>query len=324
MDFASLMSAEISKKRPSTTSPSASDTPSSKYIKRGDVEASRQAQYAASQRALEDDKAARYLAKRQKEDDEADAARKREDKRRKLAEESKVRREAADAEEDKAMRKRLGLPELVKVEEAAPGDVDDIPEEECYERLRAKGHPARLFGESHAARVRRLRKAEVVYTDGPIPTTLVLVQEKDMKVGEVPKEEDEEGRTYLFRQLASYFTMILKEWEGALRGEARDTFASKAAWNAMVQSKENMTPVSFLNFPLFGTPPLMMLTQPALPKIRALRSRPRSPHSHRRNRLRSPRTSVRRRQRRLPTSEHRQSGVADWSHDGGYSRKERA
>jgi pre-mRNA-splicing factor 18 len=79
-------------------------------------------------------------------------------------------------------------------------------------------------------------------TKGPIPTSLELVEEKDMKVDAVP--EDKEGRKFLFRQLASYFTMVLKEWEEALVKEKRDTFASKAAYNAMVQSKENMTPVS--------------------------------------------------------------------------------
>jgi pre-mRNA-splicing factor 18 len=79
-------------------------------------------------------------------------------------------------------------------------------------------------------------------TKGPIPTSLELVEEKDMKVDTVP--EDKEGRKFLFRQLASYFTMVLTEWEEALVKEKRDTFASKAAYNAMVQSKENMTPVS--------------------------------------------------------------------------------
>jgi hypothetical protein len=69
-----------------------------------------------------------------------------------------------------------------------------------------------------------------------------MVEEKDMKVEKVP--EDAEGKKFLFRQLASYFTMVLTEWESALEKEKRDTFASKAAYNAMVQSKENMTPVS--------------------------------------------------------------------------------
>lgn len=56
--------------------------------------------------------------------------------------------------------------------------------------------------------------------------------------------QDKAGRQYLFRQLASYFTMVLREWEVALaREENRDTFAGKAAINAMVSSRDNMVPL---------------------------------------------------------------------------------
>jgi pre-mRNA-splicing factor 18 len=252
MDFASLMSTEISKGRrtspPSTsTSASASASASSapkKYQKRSEVEAERRAAYLASQRALEAEKEAKAAQKRKREEEEAEASREREEKRRRLAEESRRRREEAEREEEKKRRKRLGLPELV--EEGEKEDVvgegeDDIPDEELVERLRTMGEPARLFGESHKLRLKRFRKLGVVMTKGPIPTSLELVDEKDMKVESVPK--DAEGRKYLFRQLASYFTMVLREWEEALEKEKRDTFASKAAYNAMVQSKENMTPV---------------------------------------------------------------------------------
>ncbi|KAF7528972.1 hypothetical protein G7054_g10017 [Neopestalotiopsis clavispora] len=70
-----------------------------------------------------------------------------------------------------------------------------------------------------------------------------MVDEKDMKVdGTMPKGK--EARRYLFRQLASYFTMVLREWELALAQEdRRDTFESRAAVNAMVQSRENMVPL---------------------------------------------------------------------------------
>jgi len=135
----------------------------------------------------------------------------------------------------------LGLPELIK-EVSEEVEKDDIEDEELVVRLREMGQPAKLFGESHKQRLKRFKKVSIVMTTGPIPTSLKLVDEKDMKVETVP--EDEEGRKYLFRQLASYFTMVLTEWERALaQEEKRDTFASKAAFNAMVQSKENMTPV---------------------------------------------------------------------------------
>jgi len=241
MDFASLMSKEISKARPSKADSNTPTEPPKKYMKRADVEAERQAQYLAEQRKLEEEKTAKLLQKRKREEDEAEANRKREEKRRKLAEESRRRREEQEAEEERARRKRLGLPDLVK-ETSEEVEVDDIGDEELVEKLRGMGQPAKLFGESHKQRLRRFRKLGTVMTTGPIPTSLELVEEKDMKVDTVP--EDEEGKKFLFRQLASYFTMVLKEWEEALDKEKRDTFASKAAYNAMVQSKENMTPVS--------------------------------------------------------------------------------
>jgi len=239
MDFAALMSKELAKARPSKSEAAAE--PSKKYMKRSEIEAERQAQYLAEQRKIEEEKAAKLSQKRKREEEEAEANKVREEKRRKLAEESRRRKEEQEAEEERARRKRLGLPELVK-EESVEIEADDIADEELVEKLRKMGYPAKLFGESHKQRLRRFRKLGVVMTTGPIPTSLELVEEKDMKVDTVPK--DGEGKKFLFRQLASYFTMVLKEWEEALDKEKRDTFASKAAYNAMVQSKENMTPVS--------------------------------------------------------------------------------
>ena len=240
MDFASLMSKEISK----------SKTPASelskKYMKRSEVEASRQAKYLAEQRAVEAEKEAKLVQKRKREDVGAEANRAREEKRRKLAEESRKRREQQEVEEERARRKRLGLPELVK-EEIVDVEEDDIKDEELFEKLRAVGEPVILFGESHKQKLRRFRKLGTVLTKGPIPTSLELVEEKEMKVETMPK--DAEGRLFLFRQLASYFTMVLKEWEEALQKEKRDTFASKAACNAMVQSKEDLTPVRTFDIP---------------------------------------------------------------------------
>ncbi|PMD66380.1 uncharacterized protein K444DRAFT_606659 [Hyaloscypha bicolor E] len=236
MDFASLMSKEISKTKPAAKA----EEVSKKYMKRSEVEAERREKYLAEQRAIEAEREAKLARKRKREEDEAEANLAREEKRRKLAEESRRRREEQEAEEERARRKRLGLPELVK-ETSEEVEADDIKDEELFEKLRAMGHPAKLFGESHKQRLRRFRKLGIVITTGPIPTSLEPVEEKDMKVEKVP--DDAEGKKFLFRQLASYFTMILTEWESALEKEKRDTFASKAAYNAMVQSKENMTPL---------------------------------------------------------------------------------
>ncbi|KAI1053986.1 uncharacterized protein FIESC28_07568 [Fusarium coffeatum] len=240
MDFAALMNKELSKSK------KGSGSDEKKYLKRSEIEAQRKEAYLAEQKALQDEREAKAAAKRKREEDAAAENAAREEKRRKLAEDMRKRREEQEAEEERARRKRLGLPELVKAksEDAEEGvhASEDVPEEELIEKLRALGEPVVLFGESHAARVRRYRRLTTVITKGPIPTTLQLVDEKDMKVDtELPK--DKEGRKWLFRQLASYFTMVLTEYERAMEAEKRDTSASKTAYNAMVQTRENMKPL---------------------------------------------------------------------------------
>ena len=243
MDFDSLLSNEISKSKPDKAR---------KFVRRADIEAERRAAYEAEQRALEEKRQARAAAKRKAEEDELAEKQAREEKRRRLAEESRKRREEEEKEEERKRRKRLGLPELVekpeKEEEDEIGeDEEDIAEGELVEKLRAIGAPAVLFGESHVERLRRYRRLTTVVTDGPIPTTLRLVEEKDMKLdGTVPK--DKEGRKYLFRQLASYFTLVFSEYQAAMERERRDTLTSKTAYKAMVETRENLKPVSF--FPL--------------------------------------------------------------------------
>src|SRR5271167_242949 len=152
MDFASLMSKEISKAR--QTSPP-NDEPAKKYQKRSEVEAERRAAYLAQQHALEAEKETKTAQKRKREEEEAEAAREREEKRRKLAEESRRRREEAEKEEERARRKRLGLPELVEQEGKGEVEKDDIPDDELVEKLREMGEPAKVFGETHKMRLRR-------------------------------------------------------------------------------------------------------------------------------------------------------------------------
>lgn len=251
MDFASLMKKEMSKsKKPASadTTSTASDN-KKKYMKRSEIEAERQAAYMAEQKALEEAREAKLAEKRKREEDAAAEDAVREEKRRKLAEESRRRREDREWEEEQARRRRLGLPEKVRKREGeedgdgeGEGEVEDVPEEELVAKLRDLGEPAILFGESHLGRVRRYRRLTTVMSKGPIPTTIELVEEKDMKVdGKVPKDKD--GRKWLFRQLASYFTMVMTVYEQAMEAEKRDTTASKNAYAAMVQTRENMKPV---------------------------------------------------------------------------------
>lgn len=263
MDFAALMSKEIAKKKgPSPSSESATTTTAapSKFTRKADAEAARKEAYLAEQKRLAEDKEAKSAAKRKREEDVATEAKAREEKRRKLAEESRRRREEKEAEEERARRKRLGLPEVPSKEAAsAPGSGDEgdgedgaarLTDEELTARLRGLGEPATLFGESRAARLKRYRKLTTTMTKGPIPTTLQLVEEKDMKVSdEVPPATDKAARKWLYRQLASYFTMVLREWEIALvREQAQsagqpETVAQKQAYSTMIQCKQTMTPL---------------------------------------------------------------------------------
>ncbi|KAF2194815.1 tubulin nucleotide-binding domain-like protein [Zopfia rhizophila CBS 207.26] len=253
MDFAKLMNAQINKSKESAP-PESSEK---KYLKRSEVEAQRQAAYLAEQEAAETARREKLEKKRKAEEEEAEREAERREKRRRLAEESKRKRELEEEEEERQRRKRLGLPELPpkKKDEEDEGtpvpEEEDIEDEELVKKLRALDEPTRLFGESHKQRLRRYKRligAEslaAIMTDGPIPTTLRLVPEKDMKVG-LKLPLDKEGKEFLFRQLASYFTMVLKEWDIALAqrsDEVKTSYQGKQAYTAMVQARENMRPL---------------------------------------------------------------------------------
>ncbi|KAF2396313.1 hypothetical protein EJ06DRAFT_545094 [Trichodelitschia bisporula] len=246
MDFASLMKSKISKAKDETP------PTQQKYLKRSEIEAQREAAYLAEQQAREAARVAKLERKRKFEDEEAVRNREREEKRQRLAEESRRRREEEEEAVERARRKRLGLPDLPPKREGTPlpeGE-EDIEDAELVTQLRVLGEPARLFGESHMQRLRRFRRLTnreptPVFTDGPIPTTLVLVPEAEMKV---PKKapKDAEGRQLVFRQIASYFTMVLRAWEIAMAQRPDDVKASyqgKAAYAAMVQARENLKPL---------------------------------------------------------------------------------
>lgn len=252
MDFAKLMSAHIKKGKESAP-PS---EPDKKYLKRSEVEAQRQAAYRAEQEAAEKARQERLSQKRKAEEEEAAREEQRREKRRRLAEESRRRREEEEEEEERRRRKRLGLPDLPPKKEGEDEgtpvpEEEDIPDEELVAKLRALHEPAILFGETHKQRLKRYKKRvgsdslKATMTDGPIPTTLQLVPEKDMKV-ELKIPKDKEGREFLFRQLASYFTMVLQEWEDTLARRSTDvqnSYQGKQAYGAMVQARENLRPL---------------------------------------------------------------------------------
>ncbi|KAK3117843.1 hypothetical protein LTR53_000393 [Teratosphaeriaceae sp. CCFEE 6253] len=247
MDFASLMKSQISTAKPNDTG--------KKYLKRSEVEAQRQADYLREQDELETVRTERVEKKRKRDEDDAERNTAREAKKKRLAEESrKLATEEALVEEN-ARRKRVGLPELERKGDGKEGTPlkegeEDVEEGVLREKLRELDEPRVLFGETHIQRLRRYRRLTAkalapVMTKGPIPTSLQLVEEKDMKVPEtVPS--DPLAKTLLHRQIASYFDMILSEWQLALAhrpAEVRDSFTGKQAYSSFLQARDNLTPL---------------------------------------------------------------------------------
>lgn len=249
MDFASLMKSQIA----SSTKGSNEDG-GKKYLKRSDVEAQRQADYARGQQELEQARLERLEKKRKRDEEEAEQKLLRDEKRKRLAEESRILREEEQLVEENKRRKRLGLKELQKViqgpDSALKEGEEDISEEELLEKLHELGEPRFLFDESHVQRLRRYRRliAKALapkMSTGPIPTTIQLLPEAGMKVPEtVPK--DAEGHALLVRQLASYFDMVLSEWHLALARRPKDVQESttgKAAYGSYTAAVSNLFPL---------------------------------------------------------------------------------
>ena len=262
MDFKTLMAAQISKSKHSPSAAAAgagtttttTDTSKPKYLKRAELEAQRQAEYAAEQAQAEKEREERLAKKRRFEEEEAERAQVREEKKRRLAEESRRRREEREANQERLRRKRLGLPELVDQKEGTPGDEGeaDLPDDQLLAKLRELEEPAILFGETHGARLRRYRNLtdQVLapkLSQGPIPTTLALVPETEMLIPpRAPPRSERAAHTFLYRQLASYFTMVLREWDVALSrrdGAVKESYAGRAAYTAMTEARANMVPL---------------------------------------------------------------------------------
>jgi pre-mRNA-splicing factor 18 len=243
MDFASLMKSQISASKPSTDSAAAGK----KYVTRAEQEAAREAAYQAEQEALEARRIEKLEKKRKLEEDEARAKRDRGEKKQRLAQESKRLREQEEEQAERVRRTRLGLPDLPSKDAAEKKEAAGI-----VEKLRQMGEPIRLFGESDEGRRQRWRRLEdrsgkppAVLTKGPIPTTLELLPEAQMKIPEAAPK-DAEGKKYVYRQLGSYFTMVLEEWSDAMASrtdQVKHSSEGKTALNAMMQARDNLTPL---------------------------------------------------------------------------------
>ena len=247
------MSAQITKSKASVPSDG-----KSKYLKRSQIEAEREAAYAAEQVRLENEREDRAYKKRKLEDEETEKARIRDEKKRKLIEESRLRREEDEARQDRLRRKRLGLPEISETKtdgkETTPlrNDEVDIPDAELTQNLRAIHEPITLFAETHKARLRRYRNLTSpnpgkALTKGPIPSTLAPVPASDLIIPSTPTPPSKSPeRHYLFRQLASYFHLLLTEWNSALSSRPESVKTSQPGLQALANytsTVTNLTPL---------------------------------------------------------------------------------
>lgn len=253
MDFKKLMSAQISKSKPVTNG----ENSTAKYLRRADVEAQREARYAEDQRRLEADKEERLAKKRRLEEEESESNAQREAKLKRLAADSRIRREARDREEEQARRRRLGLPELSdtldQAGEAIPEGIEDIPDDELRQHLRDMVQPASVFGESHASRLNRyheLRSKQLsrpTLSHGPIPSALEPVEEKDMLIPDTVPSKAKLGEVkFLYRQLASYLTLLLTEWSVMLSerdAAIKSSNSGRAAYASYTTVLSDLTPL---------------------------------------------------------------------------------
>ena len=80
---------------------------------------------------------------------------------------------------------------------------------------------------------------------GPIPTSLELLPEADMKVpSSIPAGAAEQK--YVHRQIASYFDMLLREWQTALSQRPKDvqeSFSGRQAYSNYTTALSNLTPL---------------------------------------------------------------------------------
>ncbi|KAL7267770.1 hypothetical protein RUND412_009628 [Rhizina undulata] len=230
MDFASILSAEISKKRKSplpTDAPTteSTDAKPKKYLKRSELEEVRRAAYEAEQERLAADRAQKAAEKAAAAEAEAQRRAATKEKQARLAEERRKREEEKRA--------------------AAEGEKMDVDAEEevldaeVIARLRALEQPARLFGESAVGRLKRLRRVES--SKEREEEKVLSEEEMVLDLADVGKDDAK-----VYRQLDAWFRLVLAEWDKALEERpiaVKESFQGKAAKNAMVQAKEYMKPL---------------------------------------------------------------------------------
>ncbi|EGX46689.1 hypothetical protein AOL_s00097g593 [Orbilia oligospora ATCC 24927] len=254
--FASILSAEMAKKK-SATAPKSTSTDStaatnsdgtsknggSKYVRRADIEKARQEQYLADQARLESERAERTLKKR-KADEEAAAERERQlEKRQRLRDEKEKARLQKEREEEEERKRKL------REKTGVTGDTDEddeskkdgtgpMDESAAVRKLRELNEPIRLFGESNAQRMKRIHRLTGVRKATPPPLSGGELLIDPQNVAKDP--------SYVCRQLLGWFRLVVSEWQIALEGREealRESYQGRQATTAMTQAIENLQPL---------------------------------------------------------------------------------
>ncbi|KAK9471913.1 Prp18 domain-containing protein [Dipodascopsis tothii] len=230
MDFASLISKEIAKKKGAVAPPPADEVDSSKapakgpeLIHRGAIVQTKREQYLREQ--AQRDKERQEKAERARREREEEEAR-REEKRRAAEEvyrekkrKQKELEEAAareEAERKKAKRARSSATPGAESARDTPENENDrfktMTDAEIVAELRRFDEPIRLFNESDDSRLRRLRRIERK------KGKTLGIEERLREVDMVLTERDiilEPRKVYL--QLEKYLQFVLAEWEKTLK-----------------------------------------------------------------------------------------------------------
>ncbi|KAF3926203.1 hypothetical protein ABW21_db0208001 [Orbilia brochopaga] len=246
--FASILSAEMAKKKKPVTKPAGAATsekpaannetaPTSKYLRRADIEKAREEQYRAEQARLEAERTERALKKR-KAEEEAAAERERVLEKRKRLRDEKERA----ANEAEAASTPTGDDD--GKDTLAPADQMDV--ETAIQKLRELHEPVTLFGETHAQRLRRIYR--LVHGGSSPGTPRRTPSPPPLSGGELivdPKNVTSDP-AYVRRQLLGWFQLVISEWQIMLSGrdeELKESYQGRLATQAMKQATENLQPL---------------------------------------------------------------------------------
>ncbi|KAG0285838.1 mRNA splicing protein prp18 [Linnemannia gamsii] len=267
-----LIEAQLAKKRAAVES--ASGGTKKKYIRRGDLEKQREQEYLAEQ---ERERKAKEDKERQK---ELEREAKRKEKAATSSTDSPTSSAAGSLTADSSSANTPTIPSSEIIDDvhaaaAASAATFNIATEEVVRRLRARGHPIRLFAETDQARKIRLRALELVEdrSEGQRNDFMRAMENaetglhmealgqqggsttkekksksepaKDVDTNEISVELIQKDMDKIYVLIYTYFKRLLREWERDLDqrpDELKRSTPGKLATATQAQSAEYLRP----------------------------------------------------------------------------------